>query len=157
MTLPPSDEQSNARKPDEISQKKKIEPKIAIKKGSKADDLLGFAKENTRDTVAYIFLIVGFLLLFFEPLYGGTILGILLGLYFSTELGGFWKHSNDWIENWGMVKTLVLAGILLSFFVSGVGPAVIMIVAAITVVLKQTFLPDIIASLSKGSDKDASN
>lgn len=152
MTLPPSDDPerpSTARKPDEISSRKKIEPKIALKKGTKADDLLGFAKENTKDTIAYIFLIVGFLLLFFEPLYGGTILGILFGLYFTAELVSFWKNSNDWIEEWGMVKTLVLAGILLSFFVSGIGPAVIIIVAAITVILKHLFLPEIIASINK--------
>lgn len=154
MTLPPSEDPNQTRKSDDFSQRKRIEPKISLKKASKADDLIGFAKENTKDTVAYIFLIVGFLLLFFEPLYGGTILGILLGLYFTNELVSFWKNSSQWIEEWGMVKTLVLAGILLSFFVSGIGSAVIMIVAAITVVLKQLFLPDIIASINKGHDKD---
>lgn len=152
MTMPPPEDPerlSNPRKPDDFSQRKKIEPKIALKKSAKSDDLFGFAKENTRDTVAYIFLIVGFLLLFFEPLYGGTILGILLGLYFTAELVSFWKNSHEWIEEWGMVKTLVLAGILLSFFVSSIGAAVIIVVAAITVILKQLFLPEIIASINK--------
>ena len=157
MTLPPSEEQSTpsgARKPDEISSRKKIEPKIALKKTGKAEDLLGFAKENTRDTIAYIFLIVGFLLLFFEPLYGGTILGILVGLYFTAELVGFWKNSQEWIDKWGMVKTLVLAGVLLSFFVSSIGAAVIMIVTAIAVVIKHLFLPELISSI-KDTDHES--
>lgn len=156
MTIPPSDEQkpSSGVRQDDFSSKRKIEPKISLKKGPKSDDLLGFAKENTKDTVAYIFLIVGFLLLFFEPLYGGTILGVLLGLYFSSEFIGFWKKSNEWIEEWGMVKTLVLAGILLSYFVSGVGGATIVIVCAATVIIKKLFLPDIIASINKGNDKE---
>lgn len=156
MTLPPSDEQPNpfnTRKPDEAP-RKKIEPRIALKKGSKAEDVFSFAKENTKDTIAYIFLIVGFLLLFFEPLYGGTVLGVLMGLYFTAELAGFWRNANDWVEEWGMVKTLVLAGILLSFFISGVGPAVIIVVTAMTVILKQLFMPDVSASLDKPADKD---
>lgn len=157
MTIPPSDEPTrdpNARKPIDVTPppRKKIEPKIALQK-NKTDDIFGFAKENTKDTIAYIFLVVGFLLLFFEPIYGGTILGVLLGLYFTNEIVSFWNNSNEWIEKWGMVKTLVLAGILLSFFVSGFGAAAIMVVAAITVVLKQLFLPDIIASISR-DDKD---
>jgi hypothetical protein len=156
MTIPPSEEpkfSGSPNKPEDPTPRKKIEPRIALKKGTKADDLLGFAKENTKDTIAYIFLIVGFLLLFFEPLYGGTILGVLLGLYFTVEFVDFWKNANEWIEEWGMVKTLVLAAVLLSFFVSSIGAAVIMIVTAITVVLKYLFLPDIIASIHK-NDKE---
>lgn len=157
MTIPPSDDQrpSNASKQDDSATRRKIEPKISLKKGIKSDDLLGFAKENTKDTIAYVFLIVGFLLLFFEPLYGGTIMGILLGLYFTGELVSFWKKSHELINEWGMVKTLVLAGIALIFFVSNLGCAVIVIVASATVVIKQLFLPDIIASISKGNDKES--
>jgi hypothetical protein len=138
--IPPNDPSVPPQRPEDY--KKRSEPKFNIKKPSTADDLLSFAKENTRDTAAYILLIIGFLLLFFEPLYGGTLIGALVGIYYSAELLYVAKNAQRLIEEFGMVKSLVLGGALLSFFVSGVGPATIIVVTAVTVALKQLIVPD---------------
>ena len=51
-------------------------------------------------------MIIGILLLFFEPLYGGAIIGIIAGLYFTKEIIAPLKSIEMFIDRQGMVKSL---------------------------------------------------
>lgn len=82
------------------------------------DSVLNYAKTNTRDTVAYILLLTGLLLLFFSPGYGGILIGIIFGLYFSHEIYDSFKNFDQFLEVHGFVKTLVFGALLLAFFIS---------------------------------------
>lgn len=89
----------------------------AFKKNEKVEGLYNYAANNTKDTVAYILMIIGIVMLFTHTFYGGTIIGILFGLYFSKELAQAFGNLNDLIEQQGMVRSLIFGGLLLGFFI----------------------------------------
>ena len=78
-------------------------------------------------------------MLFFEPIYGGAIIGIIVGLYFTKEIITPIKSIESFIERQGMVRSLILGGTLLGIFIEA--PAII-IGAAVAVGLKQIILPE---------------
>ena len=88
-----------------------------IKKNEKIEDIYNYARSNTGDTIAYVAMIVGILTLFFEPFFGGTIIGIVTGLYFSKEIIRPIKNIENFIEKLGMVRSLILGGLLLAFLI----------------------------------------
>lgn len=104
-----------------------------LKKNDKVEGLVNYAKSNTRDTIAYVLLITGILLLFFEPWYGGTLVGVIFGLYFSNEILDLIQNYESYIDQHGIVKFLVFGGLLLAFFITA---PFIFIGAAVAVGLK---------------------
>jgi hypothetical protein len=105
-----------------------------LKKKEHLDNLYSYAQNNTRDTLAYILMIIGIIFLFFYPLYlyGGFIVGVITGLYFSKELSYVFTTLNDRIEEQGVVRSLILAGFLLALLISA--PAIIIgVVVAVAV------------------------
>lgn len=111
---------SDPKKPrDDESFKEKLTDKLdKLKHDERVESLFSYAKSNTKDTIAYILLIVGIILLFFEAQYGGFIIGLIGGLYFSDEIIYIAKHFNDLIEEQGLVRVLVLAAVIVAFFIS---------------------------------------
>ena len=101
---------------------------------SNVESMYNFAKTNTRDTIAYILLLTGLLLLFFSPGYGGILIGVIFGLYFSQELFDAFKNYDQFIHIHGFVKTLVFGALLLAFFISA---PFIFLGAAAAVALRQ--------------------
>jgi hypothetical protein len=101
--------------------------------------LMSKATENTRDTISYIILITGIVLLFFSPLYGGALVGLVAGFYFSSEILAFWKHLNDFVDDEGIVKSLVGLGLLLALFISA---PVIFIAMILAVIVRQVIFPE---------------
>jgi CHASE3 domain sensor protein len=89
-----------------------------LKKNEQFDAVYQYAQENTRDTVAYIVLIVGILLIFFKPFWGGLLVGAVVGIYFYNEIIGVFQDLNGFIEAQGMVRSLILGGIAIAFFIS---------------------------------------
>jgi uncharacterized membrane protein (UPF0136 family) len=110
---------SDPKKPrDDESFKEKLTEKLdRLKKDERMESLFSYAKGNTRDTIAYILLIIGIILLFFQPHYGGLLIGIIAGLYFSGEIIFIASHLNELIDEQGMVRVLVLAALLVGFFI----------------------------------------
>lgn len=106
-----------------------------------ADDLLSYFKNHSRETIAYVLLIVGILLLFVEPVYGGLLVGIVAGIYFGDELINYiknWKTNISSQESYKQVaRNLIFAGLAVAFFISA--PAIFM-GAAISIGIKQLFL-----------------
>lgn len=84
----------------------------------KFQNILDYAKSNTRDVVSYILMILGILLLFFQPIYGGLIIGVIAGIYFSREIVEFFKNLDNVVERQGLVRSLIFGGTLLAFFIS---------------------------------------
>ena len=112
----------------------------SLKKNEKIEDLFSYAKSNTKDTITYVLMILGILMIFFEPFYGGGLIGILGGLYFSRELMVPLHDLEGFIDEQGMVRSLVLGGILLAFFLIGGYP--IFIGAAVAIGIKQLVAPE---------------
>lgn len=110
---------SDPKKPkDDESFKQKLTEKLdRIKKDERVGNLFSYAKANTKDTIAYILLIIGLILLFFHPHYGGFLIGIIAGLYFSEETIFIATHFNELINEQGLVRVLVLAALLVGLFI----------------------------------------
>lgn len=84
----------------------------------KMGDLYQYAKGNPRDIFAYALMIIGIILLFFQPIYGGLLIGLVVGSYFFKEITAFAKELESFVEREGFVRSLVLGSALLAFFIS---------------------------------------
>ncbi len=87
--------------PQEPSPKKDSKDKFSstfenLKKNEKLEDLYGYARNNTRDTVAYILMIIGIVLLLFHPFYGGLLIGLLGGFYFADEIIRLFQNASHY-------------------------------------------------------------
>lgn len=105
------------------------------------ENLISFFKENLKETVVYVLLILSLLLLFFDTasMYGSLILGILFGLYFIDEISGIIKNIQTHIDTYGMIKALVCGATLLAILIKA--PFLILGVA-IVVLFKCVLLPE---------------
>lgn len=111
---PPKNESSK----DE-SLKEKLSGKIEnIKSHQTVDQICKYAKTNTADTIAYVLMILGVVLVFPLPMYGGILVGIVAGLYFADDVVRWATSLNSIIEEQGMVRSVMLLGVVIAFFVS---------------------------------------
>lgn len=100
------------------------------------EGLVDFVKSNTKDSIAYLLLIVGLVFLFFEPFFGGILIGLVTGLYFSKEIIFLFQNGNNFVEEQGMVRAIVLGITALALFIQAPG---IFIGGALSIALKHLF------------------
>lgn len=132
--IPPSQE------PKKDQLKDKLNSTLdSIKKNQKLEEIYGYASNNTRDTIAYVLMIIGIVLLLFHPFYGGILIGLLGGFYFANELLRLVQNASHIIDEQGMVRSLIAGGVFVGLFISA--PA-IFIGMAIAVAMKQIIFPD---------------
>ncbi len=118
MTNTPSGDPQN--KDDKKSFKDKLSDSIEnFKKHEKVEEIYNYATNNVRDTIAYVLIVVGLLLLFLEPpWYGATLIGVIFGLYFAPEISNRLKNYPRYLEKYGIVKSLILGGTVLALFIA---------------------------------------
>lgn len=109
-----------------------------MRSNEKLEKLFSYATANTRDTVSYVAMIIGLVLLFFHPFYGGFLIGFISGLYFSSEILALFQSLSEFIEQEGIVKGLIGAGILFGLFILAFP---IFIGLAVAVALRQLLFP----------------
>lgn len=98
-----------------------------------AEKVYRLAKNMRRDTAAYILLAAGIVLLYWLPLLGGALVGIVFGVYFSEELMKGIKSGRTFFDREGRARTIVLAGTALGLFI--VAPTMVLgAIAAVGVV-----------------------
>jgi len=117
-----------------------VPPTTSLPPKDSPESFFSFAKKNTRDTVAYILLLLGIVWIFFDTFYGGILVGIVSGLYFAEEVLAFLKSTKEAIDNHGSARNLILAGTLLAFFISAPG---IFLGGALIIGLKQALAPSV--------------
>lgn len=104
--------------PEQPPKKNPLSEKLeALRKNEKIEGIYNYASNNTRDTVAYILMIIGIVLLFTHLFYGGFVVGLIFGLYFTEEITALLRALNDLIELHGMVRSLIFGGLLLALLV----------------------------------------
>lgn len=105
------------------------------------DSLIDYFKTHSRETVSYILLIAGILLIVPWPFYGGILVGIVAGIYFSNEIINYiknWKGSLSSSGSYSQAsRQIVLLGVAIAFLISA--PA-IFLGAAISIGIKQLFV-----------------
>lgn len=87
---------------------------------NQADKIYQFARSNTQDTVAYVILFIGIILLFFRPEWGGILVGAVGGFYYSQEIMSMVLDVNTFIDREGMIRSLILGGLLLAFLIQSI-------------------------------------
>lgn len=130
------------------SSKKLTETLDTLKKNESIETLYAYAKSNTFDTVAYIALVVGLIWMVFHHFYGGFLIGAIFGLYYSDEIARLVRHTNDFIEGQGMVRSIILGCVLLALLLSAFG---MFVGTAIAVTLKQMIVANMGSSSKPGS------
>ena len=110
-----------------------------LKKSENFENFYQYATHNVRDTIAYALLIVALVLLLFVPFWGGLIIGLVGGVYFSDEIISMVQNFNTIIEQQGISRSVILGVTLLAFFISA--PA-IFIGAAVAMGIKRLFVPE---------------
>lgn len=105
----------------------------SFKNSDKVDTLINYAKTHTPDTIAYILLVIGIVWLFFNSFYGGLLVGLVAGFYFSQEILRIISSLDQIVEEHGLAKNLIFAGTALALFILAPG---IFIGAAIMVGIK---------------------
>lgn len=110
-----------------------------LKNNEKLENTFTSATENTRDTISYFLLIVGVILLFFQSFYGGILVGLISGFYFSAEILALIENINHLIQEQGIVKSLIGAGLILALFISAPW---IFVGAAIAVAIRKILFPE---------------
>jgi hypothetical protein len=116
MTQPEEDPR-NKKETDTFKDKIK-ESLNSFTKNEKVEGMYNYAKHNTRDTIAYILLLAGLLLMFYQPWYGGILVGLIFGLYYSKELMEAITHVEQYVNEQGFVKSLILGGLLLGLLIA---------------------------------------
>lgn len=127
MSVNPEDSDKEPFKSDKVEEKEKNENKM---------HLFSYAKTNTRDALAYIILIMGVILLFFERFSGELLIGVIFGLYYSLEIQSLFRNFNEFIEEQGVVRGIVLGVVTIALFISAPG---IFIGAVLAVIIKYLF------------------
>lgn len=82
------------------------------------DDLISYAKANTKDTIAFVLVIIGVVMMFFDPFWGGLIVGAVGGIYFGTEIISFIRSFNDTYEQQGHARSFIGAAIIFALLIS---------------------------------------
>lgn len=109
-----------------------------LQSNERLSNIVSYATSNTRDTISYIALIIGIVLLFFQPFYGAALVGFIVGLYFSAEILAFIKHLSLLVDDQGIVRSLIAGGFILALFI--LAPA-IFIGLALAVAIRQVLFP----------------
>lgn len=109
-----------------------------LQSNERFSNMVGYATSNTRDTISYIALIIGIVLLFFQPFYGAALVGFIVGLYFSSEILAFIKNLSLLVDDQGVVRSLIAGGFVLAIFI--LVPA-IFIGLALAVAVRQILFP----------------
>ena len=105
----------------------------SLKKNENIESLMSYAKSHTLDTIAYIIMIIGLVWIFFNSFYGGILIGLVFGYYFSDEILERISDCNKLLQKQDFAKSLILAGTCLALFILAPG---IVIGAAIVIGIK---------------------
>lgn len=105
------------------------------------EDLIEYFKTHIRESISYIILILGIILLFFDRLYGGLLVGIVTGVYFGDDIVNYIKSMKNSFDKLtsspDIAKHLITLGIALAFLISAPG---VFLGAAIAIAIKLMFV-----------------
>ena len=82
--------------------------------------------------IAFALLVIGLLLmLFFHPLIGGLLVGLVVGYFFAHEIIFYLRNLKKITEGHNQVQNIILAGVLLAILIAAPGIVLGAIVVAV--------------------------
>lgn len=93
----------------------------SLKKKENLDTMMDYAKTHVPDTIAYILLVIGIIWLFFNSFYGGILVGLVAGFYFTNDIVRLFSSFDEYLGEYGVAKNIVFAGTALALFILAPG------------------------------------
>jgi uncharacterized membrane protein len=115
-------QQSSGGKEEQPNQSKKVEFSFE------------YAKSNKEKVITYILLVLGLLLLFFNNMLGGLLIGVVAGYFFDSEIIYYIRNLNQIISGQEHIRYVVLTALVLGLLIAAPG---IFIGAVIIAIFKQ--------------------
>jgi len=107
---------------EELSTKEKLSKKLdSLKKNENFEGLFEYAQAHTADTIAYLLMIAGIIWILFQNFYGGVLVGLVAGYYFHREVIQLVKSFEQFIEEQGLARSLIMGGTLFALFIMAPG------------------------------------
>lgn len=127
MTIPPTDDDSKSNQ--DLNEKPALE--------KKPHGLNDYFRSHTRETIAYVLMILGIIWLFFDPLWGGVLVGLIAGSYFGDEIVNYLREWKIGSEYKMITRNFIIGGVAIAFLVSS--PSIFLGIA-VAVGIKQLFI-----------------
>lgn len=110
------------KKEEETHEESTITDKLSEKLSSinaeeKLDNLYEYSRTHVGDTISYVVLFVGIILALFQVPYGVGLVGVIFGIYFSSEITDFVKGASNFVEEQGVFRSFILGGVGIGLFI----------------------------------------
>lgn len=102
----------------------RIEPRIEAKKdnpGEQKQNFMAFVKDNIWESISYVVLFAGLILSIFNPFLGGSLVGIILGIYFSQEILDRSMSFKDLVVREGIFRGFIVIAAVLALLLEAPG------------------------------------
>lgn len=85
------------------------------------EGFVAFFSENRWDAFAYVVLLSGLLITVFEPFFGGLLVGIILGIYFSKGIHEKCVFFKDFLDKEGIFRGFILLAAIMALLMASPG------------------------------------
>ncbi|MCE2982296.1 MAG: hypothetical protein LW832_01900 [Parachlamydia sp.] len=107
-------------------QKESVEEKVReslrnFKNAKNMEQLYGYARQNKEQTVSYVLMIIGIILLLFTPylILGELLIGLVAGYHFSAQIISYLQSfSNRFTTQWAFQNTVIIVLVLTIFIMA---------------------------------------
>ncbi|MGA8165503.1 MAG: hypothetical protein WB791_10890 [Waddliaceae bacterium] len=107
---------------EESPTKEKLAKKLdSLKENENLRGVVSYAQEHTADAIAYLLMIVGIIWMLFQNFYGGVLVGLVAGYYFHREVLQIVKSLEQFVEQQGLARSLILGATLFALFLMAPG------------------------------------
>lgn len=104
---------ATAQKKDEGKEKG---PDLGQQAQATVKKVVNYASALPNDTIAYIFLAVGLFIFFLSPVFGGAIIGVIVGLSFADPITTAIKAAKGYFAQEQLGRTIVFLSLLVVLF-----------------------------------------
>lgn len=90
-------------------------------KPTKKQDFLNFVKENRWESISYVVLFAGLIMSIFNPFLGGSLVGVILGIYFSQEILDRSMAFKELVAREGIFRGFIVVAAVLALLLEAPG------------------------------------
>ncbi|MCE5294439.1 MAG: hypothetical protein LLF94_07490 [Chlamydiales bacterium] len=126
------DQVNNQVPPENPIPKTEAPKKEMPKKESNPDHkgFFAFVSDNLWESISYVIMFAGLILSIFNPFIGGSLVGIILGIYFSQEVIDRAMSFKDLIIKEGIFRGFIVIAAVLALFILAPGLVLGVIIGA---------------------------
>lgn len=103
---------------------------------------MNFVKDNLWESISYVILFAGLILSIFNPFLGGSLVGIILGIYFSQEILDRSMAFKDLVVREGIFRGFIVIAAVLALLLEAPG----LLIGSIIGAWVRPFLGNLISS-----------